>query len=147
MGIVYDKAVEFKKKYPGGIYFRYKQHCDVVEHHLNPGEEVLFVFMGQKNDKFYDIFTSCCVAVTNKRILIGQKRVVWGYFLISITPDLYNDLSVYRGLLFGKVVIDTVKEVTTISDLPRSSLNAIETSITEMMMNKKQFYKKPEEHY
>ena len=28
----------------------------------------------------------------------------------SITPDLFNDLSVYEGLIWGKVDIDTVKE-------------------------------------
>ena len=139
---IYEQAMEFKRKYPKTVCFRKKAHSSVVELHLNPDEKVLFVFMGQKNDRVYDIFTSCCVAVTNKRILIGQKRVVWGYFLVSITPDLYNDLSVYQGLLFGKIIIDTVKEVTTITDLPKKALNTIETSITEMMMNEKKCYVK-----
>ncbi len=140
MGIVYDKALFFKYKNPGGITWNLRNHCEVVEKHLNPGEEVIFAFSGQKNDKFYDIFTSCVVVLTNKRILIGQKRVFWGYFLSSVTPDLYNDLFVYQGLFWGKIKIDTVKEEITITNLPKSGLDDIETNITEMMMAEKKKY-------
>lgn len=144
MGQVYNKALEFKRKHSGGVAWNLKSHCDVVEKHLNPGEEVIFAFAGQKNENFYDFFTTCVVVLTNKRILIGQKRVVWGYFLSSITPDLYNDLMVYQGLIWGKIKIDTVKEEVTISNLPKSGLDDIETSITEMMMSEKQKYAKRE---
>lgn len=140
MGEVYNKALAFKRKHPGGIAWRLKKHCEVVEKHINPGEIVDYVFAGQKNDKFYDICRTCVVVLTNKRILIGQKRPVWGYFLSSITPDLYNDLLVYQGLLFGTIKIDTVKEEVTISNLPKSGLDPIETHITEMMMREKQKY-------
>lgn len=140
MNEVYSKALDFKKRHPGGIAWRLKKHCEVVEKHLNPGEEVLFAFSGQKNNKFYELFFSCVVVITNKRILIGQKRVVFGYFLSSITPDLYNDLLVYQGLIWGKVTIDTVKEEVVISNLPKSGLDEIETNITEMMMIEKQKY-------
>lgn len=140
MNAVYSKALDFKRRHPGGVAWRIKKHCDVIDKHLNPGEEVLFVFCGQKNSKFYELFFSCVVAITNKRILIGQKRVVFGYFLSSITPDLYNDLLVYQGLLWGKVTIDTVKEEVVIANLPKSGLDEIETNITEMMMAAKQKY-------
>lgn len=140
MGEVYKKALEFKKKFPGGIVWNLKDHCNVVEKHLNPGEEVIFSFAGQKNNKFYEIFQTCVVVLTNKRILIGQKRIVWGYFLSSITPDLYNDLLVYQGLLWGQIKIDTVKEEVNISNLPKSGLDEIETNISEMMMREKQKY-------
>lgn len=140
MGAVYEKALEFKRKNRGGIAWNLKKHCAVVEKHLNPGEEVEFAFAGQKNDTFYEFFQTCVVVLTNKRILIGQKRVVWGYFLSSITPDLYNDLFVYQGLLWGKIKIDTVKEEVTISNLPKGGLDDIETNISEMMMNEKQKY-------
>ena len=144
MGEVYNKALKFKRIHRGGVVWNLRSHCEVVEKHLNPGEEVIAAFAGQKNEKFYEIFTTCVVVLTNKRILIGQKRVAWGYFLKSITPDLYNDLSVYQGLIWGKITIDTVKEVVTISNLPKSGLDEIETSISEMMMAEKQKYSKPE---
>ena len=145
MGQVYDKALEFKRKHPGGVVWNLKDHCNVVVKHLNPWAFVTFAFAGQKNDKFYDIFQTCVVVLTNKRILIGQKRVVWGYFISSITPDLYNDLFVYQGLIWGKIKIDTVKEEVAISNLPKSGLDEIETNIKEMMMEEKQKYGHAEE--
>ncbi|MCI8467812.1 MAG: hypothetical protein HFI08_06490 [Bacilli bacterium] len=140
MGAVYDHAKLFKSKYPSTIGWRLKKHAKVIEKHLNPGETIKYAFVGQKNDLFYDIFGTCIVALTNKRILIGQKRVVFGYFLSSITPDLFNDMEVYQGLLWGKVTIDTVKEVVIISNLDKKCLPEIETNITEFMMEEKKKY-------
>ena len=140
MGAVYDHATLFKSKYPSTIGWRLKKHAKVIEKHLNPGETIKYAFVGQKNDLFYDIFGTCIVALTNKRILIGQKRVVFGYFLSSITPDLFNDMEVYQGLLWGKVTIDTVKEVVIISNLDKKCLPEIETNITEFMMEEKKKY-------
>lgn len=140
MSTVCEKAMDFKRKHSGGVAWRIKKHAEIVEKHLNPGEEVLYVFCGQKNNEFYDLFTSCVVVLTNKRLLIGQKRVVWGYFLSSVTPDMYNDLLVYQGLIWGKIIIDTVKEEITITNLPKHSLDDIETNITEFMMREKQKY-------
>ncbi|MGM9834272.1 MAG: PH domain-containing protein [Bacilli bacterium] len=141
MAKVYDLVMEFKKKYPKSItWLRLKQHSAIVEKHLNPGEEVVFAFPGQKNDSVVDIYSTCVVAVTNKRILIGQKRLVFGYFLYSITPDLFNDLSVYQGLIFGKVTIDTIKEVVTLTNLDKNSLTEIETKVTTFMMEEKKKY-------
>ena len=123
MSKVYDDIVQFQKKHRGGIAWRIKKHCDVIDKHLNPGEEVLYAFPAQKNIDFYDIFTTCVVVLTSKRLLIAQKRVLWGYTLSSITPDLYNDLLVNQGLLFGRITIDTVKEEVFLSNLPKSALD------------------------
>ncbi|MEG1506876.1 MAG: PH domain-containing protein [Bacilli bacterium] len=144
METVYSRVMDFKRRHSGGVSWRIKKHCEIIEKHLNPGEEVIYAFTGQKNNEFWDIFTTCAVVLTNKRLLIGQKRVVWGYFLGSITPDLYNDLQVYQGLIWGKVTIDTVKEVIVLSNLPKSSLDEIETYVSEFMMKEKQKYMKPE---
>lgn len=141
MGKVYKKAKEYLEKNPGNLIWRVKPHCQVIEDHLNPGEIVKYVFLGQKNEKFYDIFQTCAVVVTNKRLLIGNKRVVWGYFFTSITPDLYNDLKVYKGLIWGKVTIDTIKEVVVISNLSKTGLRDIETNVTDFMMKQKKLYK------
>ena len=141
MSVVYDKVMEYKNKYSGTIAWRLKKHCKVIEDYINPDEEVLYAFCGQKNDCWYDITTSCVVVLTNKRLLIAQKRVVWGSFFTQITPDLYNDMKIYNGLFFGKIIIDSVKEVVTLSNLSKSSLDEIETNISELMMNAKQKYK------
>ena len=139
---VAEKAREFKKKYPGTICWRINKHAQIVEEYVNPDEKVLYVFCGQKNHLFRDLFTSCVVVLTNKRILIGQKRVVWGSFLTQITPDLYNDMKIYRGLFFGRIIIDTLKEEVVISNLSKNSLDEIETAISSFMMEAKKEYKK-----
>lgn len=142
---VYELAMDFKKRHKGGVSWRIKKHCEIIEKHLNPGEKVIFAFAGQKNIDFYDIFETCVVALTNKRLLLAQKRVIWGYIFSSITPDLYNDLQVHQGLLFGRVTVDTVKEEVIISNLPKNGVDEIETNITEFMMREKQKYRPREE--
>jgi hypothetical protein len=140
MGVVYNKVLLFKKKYSGTVMWRLKKHCSVIERHLNPGEEVLYAFAGQLNDNPLNIYATVAIALTNKRILIGHKKLLFGYSLNSITPDLFNDMQVYEGIFFGKITIDTVKEVTTITNLSKKSLPEIETNISEYMMKEKQKY-------
>ncbi|NLA32365.1 MAG: hypothetical protein GX864_00240 [Mollicutes bacterium] len=138
---VYEKVKEFKKKYPMTLtWWRLKKHCRVIDDHLNPDEKVTYACAGQKNDRALDIFQTCVVVVTNKRLLIGSKRVTWGYFLNSITPDLFNDLKVAMGIIWGKIEIDTVKEVVNLSNLDRKSLDEIETKITTFMIREKKKY-------
>ena len=133
-------ATEYKRKYPGTVAWRVKSHARVIDKHLNPQEEVLYAFAGQKNDESYNVFTSCVVAITNKRILVGMKRLFFGYFLWSITPDMFNDLTVIANMVFGKVIIDTVKEKVIITNLSKKSLSEIETNISENMMKLKERY-------
>lgn len=134
---VYQRLLSFKKKYPMTIAWRLKSHAKIIERHLNPGEEVLYAFAAQKNDNPLDIITTYAVVLTNKRIMIGSKRMLFGYFFTTITPDLFNDLKVNMGIIWGKIYIDTVKEFVTFSNLDRNALPEIETNISEYMMNEK----------
>jgi len=140
MESVYEKAVAFKRKYPFCIAWRLRKNASVIEKHLNDGETVDYVFVAQKNDNPFQILGSCVVALTNKRILIGRDRVVIGYFLDSVTPDLFNDLKVKAGIFFGKLHIDTIKEFITLSNIDRRALPEIETEISTFMMEQKQKY-------
>ena len=139
---IYDLAKDFKKRFPGTVAFRIKKHSSIIEKHLNPEEKVLYVFCGQKNVSSFIFINSCVVALTNKRIMIGQKRVLWGYFFTTITPDLYNDLKVRNNLIWSDVEIDTVKENVYISNLSPEGAIDIETVITEFMMKEKKKYGK-----
>lgn len=141
---VYKRVLEFKHRHPGTIAWRLKQNSSIIEKHLNPDEEVLYAFAAQKNDSSFDIFGTAVIAITNKRILIGRKRVVIGYFLNAITPDMFNDLKVAGGLIWGKIYIDTVKEFVTLSNISLSALDEIETNITEYMMEEKKKYSSKE---
>ena len=127
---VYNLARRFRSKYFGTIAFRIRAHSRVVSEHINPDEKLLYVFCGQKGGSSKEIFSSCVVALTNQRIIIGTKRVLWGYFLTTITPELFNDLKVQSGLFFGRILIDTAKEKVAISNLAKSSLKEVETAIS-----------------
>lgn len=137
---VYKKVLRFQKKYPDTVGWRLKQNSRVVQMHLNPDEEVIYAFDAQKNDNPLNIIETAVVALTNKRILIGRKRVVFGYFLDSITPDMFNDLNVISGVFWGKVCIDTIKEEVMLSNIDKKALPEIETQITEYMMEAKKKY-------
>ena len=131
---------EFIKKYPMTIAWRVKKHSKVVEKFLNPDEEVKFAFAAQKNDSTTDIFNTYVVALTNKRIILGRKRLFFGFFYTSITPDMFNDLTVKMGIVWGKIYIDTVRELVVLSNIDPKALDVIETNITEYMMNEKKKY-------
>ncbi len=140
----YELARAFKRKYPGTIAWRLRRHAAVIDRHLNPDEKIEYIFAGQKNDGVTEIFNTYIVALTNKRIMLGTKRVVFGYFFKSITPDMYNDLTVHRGLIFGSVIIDTIKEVIKITNIDPNALEEIETNITEVMLKQKKDFPRRE---
>lgn len=136
----YQFVSEFKRKYPLTIAFRLKKHCRVIEKHLNPDEKVLYAFAAQKNASPLEIFYTNVVALTNKRLIIATKRVLWGYFLVTITPDMFNDLTIRKGLVFGSVLIDTVKEKVVLSNIDPNALSELETIMSEYMMEEKRKY-------
>lgn len=140
MSKCYDMVKRFRAKYPSTIAFRIAKHCNIIDRHLNPGEEVIYAFAAQKNDSFLQIFNTNVVALTNKRIMIATKRVIWGYFFVSITPDMFNDLTIYRGIIWGTVTIDTIKEQVFLSNISPKALPEIESIITEYMMEEKKKY-------
>ncbi len=135
---VYDKVLEFKQKYPMSVCFRLKKNAEIIERHLNPDENILYIFAAQKNNNPFDFFSTAVIALTDKRLLLGRKRVLFGYFLDSITPELFNDLKVLSGVIWGKIHIDTAKEFIMLSNIDKKALPEIETMITSYMMKEKQ---------
>ena len=134
---IYNLVCRFKRKYPMTIANNLKRHSKVAASVLDPDEKAHYAFCGQKNDTHGMIFDTCVVVVTNKRLIIGQKRLLWGYQVTTIKPQMFNDLKIYSGLIWGKVEIDTVKEHIFISNLDKKSLDEIETSVNEIMLRSK----------
>ena len=139
---VYNLVCRFKRKYPMTIAHFLKRHSKVATSIIDRDEKILYAFCGQKNDAYSVLFDTCVVVVTNKRLIIGQKRLIWGYQITTVTPELFNDLKIYSGLLFGKVEIDTVKETIFVSNLDKKSLDEIETNVTNIMLKQKREIKK-----
>ena len=140
MVTVYEKAKEFKRKYPATVAFRIKAHSKLAQKFVGNDEEIKYVFVVQKNFKSYEFINTNVIVLTNKRLLVATKRLLFGYFYKAITPDLFNDITLRSGLLWGKVVIDTVKEVVILSNIDKAALSEIEQNISNVMMEEKKKY-------
>lgn len=140
----YEIVKQYRKKYPMTVAWRLKKHCKVIDKHLNKGERILYAFAAQKSDNSFSMINTNVFAFTNKRIIVATKRLLFGYFFKSITPDMYNDLTVKRGIFWGSISIDTVKEIIHINNVDVRSLDEIETHISEIMIRHKKAYIKAE---
>ena len=140
MSDVYKLARDFKRRYPNTVAFRLKQHAKVIEQHLNPNEEIKYLFLGQKNSGTFDFVNTYIIAITNQRIMLATKRIVFGYFFKSITFDLYNDFTISCGLIWGRIIIDTVKEKVLLSNIDKNALPEIETNFTTLVSELKREY-------
>lgn len=140
MNDVYLKAREFQKKYPKTIAWRLHKHADIVQKHLHEGEKVNYVFCGQKNESSLMINKSCVVAITDERLVIGQKRFLWGYFFTTITPDQYNDFKVIKNLIWSDILIDTLDEEVYLSNIDPDGAIDAQKQITKFMMEEKKKY-------
>lgn len=143
--IIYDKAREFKRKYPITVAFRIKAHAKVAAKYIGDDEEVKYVFLAQKNQHSYDFVNTNVIVLTDKRLLVVTKRLVFGHFFRMITPDMFNDLTIKQGLIWGKVIIDTVKEKVFLSNIDVNALSEIDDHVTMYMLEQKKNEKKESE--
>lgn len=135
--ILEEQLARFKSKYPLTIGWRLNKNSRVLLEHLHDDEVIKYAFYAQKNKSSLDVTSTGIVAVTNKRLLIARDRVVIGYFFDSITPEMFNDLKVRSGIIWGKIIIDTIKEIVILSNISKSALVEIEEEITSAMMELK----------
>lgn len=142
--IIYNKAKEFKNRYPKTVAFRIKHHAKVASKFIGEDEEVKYVFLAQKNFRSYEIINTNIIVLTDKRLLVATKRLLFGYFSRTITPDMFNDLTIKNGIIWGKVVIDTVKEQVVLSNIDPDALAEIDDNITMYMLEQKKEQNKKE---
>lgn len=82
----------------------------LIEYSLGKDEEVLMCFIGmhssqsmKTNDKNF------AYAITNKRIIMAQKRII-GEAFQTVTINNLNDVTLVTGIVLGTITIDTIKE-------------------------------------
>lgn len=143
---IYEHLKEFKREFPGTLSWRLKAHAKIVDKFLSSDEKILFAFAAQKNEHWYDIITTHAIVLTNRRLIIAQKRLIIGYLYTAITPDLFNDIKVNRGLIWGKVHIDTINEFVSLSNVSKKALPRIEERISRFMMEEKKKYRSHSSH-
>lgn len=137
---IYEKALEFKRKYSRTIAFRIKAHAKVAERFLGSDEEIKYVFLAQKNFRSHEIANTNIVVLSDKRLIVATKRLLFGYFFKMITPDMFNDLTLKNGMIWGKIIIDTVKEKIILSNIDPNALAEIDDNITMYMLEQKKKY-------
>ena len=135
--ILRSQLASFKSKYPLTIGWRLKKHSKLLLEHLHDDEVIRYAFYAQKNNSSLDVTSTGIIAVTNKRLVIARDRVVIGYFFDSITADMFNDLKLRSGIIWGKVIIDTVSELVILSNISKSALPEIEEEVTSAMLELK----------
>ena len=137
---IYRRVKEFKRKYPMTIAFILRAHAKIASKFVGSDEEIKYVFVAQKNYQSYEIINTNIIVLTDKRLVVATKRLVFGYFLKVITPDMFNDLTIKQGPIWGKVIIDTVKEEVILSNIDKNALAEIDDNITMTMIEQKKEY-------
>ena len=135
--ILREQLSSFRRKYPLTVGWRLRKHSKILLEHLHDDEVIRYAFYAQKNKSSLDVTSSGIIAVTNKRLVIARDRVVFGYFFDSITADMFNDLKLRSGIIWGKVIIDTVSELVILSNISKSALPEIEEELTSAMLELK----------
>lgn len=135
--ILRSQLASFKSKYPLTIGWRLKKHSKLLLEHLHDDEVIRYAFYAQKNNSSLDVTSTGIIAVTNKRLVIARDRVVIGYFFDSITADMFNDLKVRSGIIWGKIIIDTINELVILSNISKRALQEIEEEVTSAMLELK----------
>lgn len=86
------------------------KHFGIIEKNLSSDENILMTFIGIHN---YHSTTkhdnNFAYAITNKRILMAQKKIVGEVFQVVLMDNL-NDITLRTGMVFGIIEIDTFKE-------------------------------------
>jgi hypothetical protein len=105
MKSIYEKALEFKNRYPGTFGYRLKKHAKVIEDNLLEGEKVTNVYCGSLGT-----FDTAILAITNKRIILGHKKLFFGSKCVSINNDKICSVNAYNGMIWGKVIISSLSD-------------------------------------
>lgn len=127
----------FRSKYFMTIGWRLSKNARIILDHIHDDEKIEYAFFAQKNDNPLNILGTAVIILTDKRILIGRDRVVIGYFFDTITADMFNDVKVKSGIIWGKVEIDTIKEFVVLSNIDKRALTEIEKKLSKFMINGK----------
>ena len=126
---IYEEVKKFKRKYPLTIAFRLKSHAKIAAKFIDADDEII---------------NTNIIVLTNKRLIVITKRLIFGYFFRMITPEMFNDLTIKNGILWGKVIIDTVKEEVVLSNIDSRALSEIDDNITMYMLEQKRKFKESE---
>lgn len=107
------------------------RHFQIIIDNLMKDENIIFPFIGLHNYKsIAEHDNHFAYAVTNKRILMAQQKVI-GQVFQSVSWKNINDITFSSGLVIGILTIDTYKETFNVG-LDKYSAQTINTRIHEV---------------
>ena len=119
------------------------KHFTLIEQALAADEDVLMCFIGLHNYRSATNHDSnYAYAITNKRIIMAQKRMI-GQTFQTVDIDNLNDITMSTGMLMGIVTIDTIKEHFNVA-VEKSQAMSINKSIHDVLFSIKQKKKSAE---
>lgn len=112
------------------------KHFKVLQDNLIRSEKVLMTFIGLHNYQSATKHDSnYAYAITNKRILFGQKSLTGEKFK-AVNHERINDITFEKGIVFGVLTIDTPQEKFNIA-LDKASASSINNEIHAVLDNLK----------
>lgn len=148
---IYESVKAYKDKYPSTLAFRLKKHAEVVEKNIKKDERVLYTFCGHgiagntSVENGASSYGTVVVALTNKRIVIGHKGLLFGSKIKSIDMKKYNDMTVDKGLIWSSLNIDTFKEEFKVAGLTAEGANEAEENVSRIIEGKVNETSRPRE--
>jgi hypothetical protein len=113
------------------------KHFTLIEQALGTDEDAIMCFIGLHN---YVSVTkhdnNFAYAITNKRILIAQQKMI-GQVFQTIDIDNLNDVTMNTGMLMGVITIDTIKERFNVA-VNKQHAQSINSAIHDVLFNLKQ---------
>lgn len=109
------------------------KHFKIIEENLLPGEEIKMPFIGLHNSISVSKHDGhFAYALTNKRIMMAQKKAVTGEIFQTVSLNNINDITFQSGLIYGKLTIDTIKETFNI-EVDKETAKTIKSSFHVIM--------------
>jgi hypothetical protein len=105
MGIVYEKILRFKNKYPSTFALRLKKHAEVAEKSLMKGEKVYEAYCACNEN-----FRSYAIVITDKRIILAHKNLMFGYHVESISKDKIYKIDNEQGFKWSEISLNSLTE-------------------------------------
>lgn len=85
------------------------KHFSLIEQALNADEQIIMCFIGLHNYDSSNHDSNFAYAITNKRIIMAQQKVI-GQNFQTVSLENVNDVSMSTSLLMGVITVDTIKE-------------------------------------
>lgn len=112
------------------------KHFQLVVDMLQPDEDVKMCFLGIHNYKSPTTHDNTfAYAITNKRIIMAQKKM-FGQVTQTVQLDYVNDITTKSGLMFGIVMIDTMKETIKVAVDKDAAMN-ISSKVHDLLLELK----------